>query len=307
VTAPKIAVVGGHGKWGRNIVSTLVQLGAHALVISRGTPEELSNHLLDVQGVAIAVPPLFQPGFALEGMMRGKPLFVEKPLALTIDTAMSLEAMANANKIPVIVDHVHIFNAAYERLRDLLGGQRIISVESTGGGPGPVRSAVSWSMGEAPEPALWDYGPHDVALVLDLMGSWDTLFDMSRTGTDAQANYGVGMSFERAIARLRFGNGFDVKTRKLVVSTTRGTEYLFDDGTVEKLFVDRAPALDIDPTPPLTRALQLFLRCVEGDAKALDDRRVGTSLGVRVVNTLAKCQALLTADAPPGGAHGSDR
>ena len=64
---------------------------ARAAAVARafGRWEELVEHA-DVDAVAIATPPRLQPAIAVGALGRGKPVFVEKPLAVDLDSAASM-------------------------------------------------------------------------------------------------------------------------------------------------------------------------------------------------------------------------
>ena len=116
----------------------------------------------DCDGVIVCTPPLTHAALVREAIAAGKPAMVEKPLCLDPDDARALDADVRRSGVPVLVNHIHLFGAAYEPLRAAIqrhGGVRGIVCEGSGFGPFRVDT-----------PALWDWGAHDVAVALDLVG-----------------------------------------------------------------------------------------------------------------------------------------
>src|SRR3990167_2374361 len=76
--------------------------------------------------------------------------------------ALELYKIANKSKSVVMVGHIYLHNPAFLEVKKLLkfvGKIQFISAE--GMNYGPIRSDVS---------ALWDWGPHDISMVIDLLG-----------------------------------------------------------------------------------------------------------------------------------------
>ena len=67
-----------------------------------GRWEELIEHA-DIDAVAIATPPRLQPAIAVRALERGKPVFVEKPLAADLDSAAAMLRQA-AGGPPAMID-----------------------------------------------------------------------------------------------------------------------------------------------------------------------------------------------------------
>jgi len=58
----------------------------------------------DVDAIAIATPPIYQPAIALAALSSGKPVFAEKPLAATIADAEKLVSAAESAGLANVVD-----------------------------------------------------------------------------------------------------------------------------------------------------------------------------------------------------------
>jgi predicted dehydrogenase len=159
----RLGVVG-TGPWGRNYARTIA--GMSEVTLARVAGRADWHDLVragDVDAMVVAVPPAAQPEIALAAIEAGRPLLLEKPLALSTEAAERIAAAAAAHSVLVMVDHVHLFHPAWEELKRA-AAQRgpVRSIEAAAGGPGPYRAGVS---------TLWDWGPHDVAMCLDLLGA----------------------------------------------------------------------------------------------------------------------------------------
>ncbi len=117
----------------------------------------------DCDAVIIATPPATHPEIVEACLNARRPCVVEKPLCLDVSTAERLHARSSASGVPVLVNHVHLFDPFYMALKQatLESGEPIQLIVSEGSDLGPFRPETS---------ALWDWGPHEVSLCLDLMG-----------------------------------------------------------------------------------------------------------------------------------------
>jgi predicted dehydrogenase len=86
--------------------------------------EELVDHD-SVSAVAIAVPPDLQPAMARRALERGKPVFVEKPLAPDLAAAGDLLATAQRSGRPHMIDFNFPELSTWQRAKDMIAGGEI--------------------------------------------------------------------------------------------------------------------------------------------------------------------------------------
>lgn len=301
----RLALVGA-GPWGRNIVRTMAAMnGVELAVVASRNPEtadwtELGTRVVrdwreaiaaDVDGVVVATPPATHAEIALAAIAKGRAVLIEKPLAMNVEEAERVLDAAERADVLAGVDHVHLFHPAFRELkrraRDL-GAVR--AIEAAGGGHGPFR---------ADTPVLWDWGPHDVAMCLDLMGQRPAraeakIRERRRTPDGAGETVDMTLEFEHGVvANIVVGNIFSDKVRSFRVVFDGGSLIYRDHADMALAFVDRSGRendVDVSPEQPLTRALADF-------AGKIADRvrdRSGLALGVDVVRVLAECDAALT-------------
>ncbi len=267
-------MLGGTGRWGKNITRTIEALGGTSLAWSIGSKEDWKQKLKDDRpdAVAIATPATTHAAMALEAIGQDIPVFIEKPMATTVADAEAIRDAAAKKNIQVMVDHVHLFNPVWRELkrhRAELGDLR--TAESEAGNAGPFRDDIT---------PLWDWGPHDVSLAIDLAGSPPR--DVSG-GADAEGNDRIELEFASGLVwKARVGSRFAVKTRKVLLRGQQAEAVWDDLDKVPLLIGGRRIACAGDPS--LTTAIREFADAV---AQRTAVRCSGAELGVEVVRVLA--------------------
>src|SRR5690606_37377313 len=125
-------------------------------------------------GVAIATPAETHHEVATAALAAGLDVFVEKPLALTYEDGLGILQAARKSDRIVMVGHVLEYHPAVVALRRLIAEGEL----------GKVRYLYSHrlSLGKVrrEENALWSFAPHDIAIILRLVGK--TPFQVTATG-----------------------------------------------------------------------------------------------------------------------------
>jgi len=269
----RVGVLGGSGKWGRSIVRTLEGLEGASIAWVAGSKDDWPGWLTSRRpdAVAIATPASLHAAHAVRVLECGLPVFVEKPMALSVADAERVRDAAQAGRLPVVVDHIHLFNPAWRELKRRLPELGAIrEVESEAGQEGPFRADVT---------PLWDWGPHDAALAIDLMGGPPSGVECAVT---PEGNHRAAMTFGSVTWRAHFGSKFKAKVRRAVVRGAKA-EAVWDDVTEPKLRIAGAPA-PFPAASPLTSALSEFLAAVGGGPVPSN-----AALGVEVARVLALC------------------
>ncbi len=134
-------------------------------------PTETVDEVLDadmVDAVVVATPTRTHHEIAAAALDRGLHTFVEKPLATSSAECRDLIQRAAANDVRLFVGHVFLHSAPVRKLRDLIDEGElgdVCYVSSTRLNLGPVRHDVN---------ALWDLAPHDISIILHLLGEQPT-------------------------------------------------------------------------------------------------------------------------------------
>ncbi len=322
---PKIAVLG-CGYWGKNLVRNFHQLGALGLVCDPGAsgrsmaadiapglevvPDiETAFRRADISGVAIATPAESHHRVSIQAMAAGKDVFVEKPLALDHCEGLDMKAKAEATGCVLMVGHLLEYHPGVLKLREMV----------TEGILGRVNYIYSHRLNfgkvRTEENALWSFAPHDIAVMLRLVG------EMPLEVTCVGGNYITPNLADVTMSCLRFRSGLrghifvswlnPFKEQKLVVVGDKKMAVFNDVSASDKLMLynqrveirDRVPFLhngdavpvEIDVAEPLRNECQHFLDCVRERKQPLTDGQ----RGVDVLKVLEACQLSLEKGGDP--------
>jgi predicted dehydrogenase len=292
----RLALIG-CGRWGKNYFGASIQSGECKVTrvagANNGWPNDLParewRKLLDapVDAFVIATPPDSHEEIALELLSRGRPVMIEKPIALSVEATCRITAAAVRAKVPLLVNHIHLFAPAYEALRERVRDWTSPAVIGAGGGPGPVRDYS----------ALWDYGPHDVAMFLGLAQSKP----VSHVNADrVGGEYRISLRAGDATGLIRVWNDAE-KMRILSVLGPRDQLVTYDDAdpASSKLMFDGVP-IPVADERPLTRAVGAFARAVR---TGQTDWRFDPILAVEVTKVLALADRSASAKEHADGHH----
>lgn len=171
----------GCGLWGRNHLRVLDELGVLAAVcdpdvqrlseieatypgVSVETDLERLLGRPDIKGLIVASPAATHAHVALRALEAGKDVLVEKPMALAPREGETLVATAARLGRILAVGHVLEYHPAVTKLRELIAEGalgRIWYLYSNRLNLGRIRTE---------ENALWSFAPHDIAIMLRLLG-----------------------------------------------------------------------------------------------------------------------------------------
>lgn len=318
-----VAVIG-CGHWGKNLVRNFNQLDALAAVCDatpagRARAAELAPHtpVVDdveqvlaqpgISGVVIATPAETHYALVSQALAAGKDVFVEKPLALTYQQGDALVKLAKKQNRILMVGHVLEYHPAVVKLLELVNSGEL----------GKVRYIYSnrLSLGKIrrEENILWSFAPHDVAVILRLVGSLPFQV-IACGGSYVQPNIA-----DVTVTNLLFDNGVRAhiyvswlhpfKEQRLVVI---GTEKMasFDDVAKRLVLYDqRVEIQEGEPVPikgkgdevpfaadePLRLECQAFLQAMATREPPVTD---GDS-GLRVLKVLQAGQRSLVMNGEP--------
>ena len=172
----------GCGYWGQNLVRNFSELGAlagvcearsdgrdRARAIAPGVRllSDLDEALSDGAPIVIATPAETHHALARRALLSGRDVFVEKPLALTVEQGNELVALAAEGDRILMVGHVLEYHPGVRRLMELVNSElgELYYLSSNRLSLGKVRRE---------ENILWSFAPHDVALILRIVGDLPT-------------------------------------------------------------------------------------------------------------------------------------
>jgi UDP-2-acetamido-3-amino-2,3-dideoxy-glucuronate N-acetyltransferase len=313
-----IAVVG-NGYWGRNLVRNFFELGALGIVCDGNPDVEASVlekypsvrftrdysevlELSSIDAVVLATPAATHFEMARRALLAGKDVFVEKPLALKASDGADLVDLAARKGRILMVGHILQYHPAVLKLKELI----------TSGDIGRVQYMYSNRLNigkiRTEENILWSFAPHDISVILSLLGEEPT--EVRCTG-GSHLNQGVA---DVTLTDLAFPSGAKAhifvswlhpfKEQRLVVV---GSEKMvvFDDAAANKLVVyphrvewkNRIPTavkadgcpVALDAVEPLKEECRAFLTAIATRVHPTTDGQEG----LRVLRLLNACQESL--------------
>ena len=299
-TLPKVAVIG-CGYWGKNLVRNFAEIGALTAICddNANTAQTIASQCqvaaLDLEtivsaagidAVAIATPVKTHFDIAKKALLAGKHVFVEKPLALQVEDAETLKSLSEQQARVLMVGHLLQYHPAFLQLKKLaMQGElgRLRHIYSQRLNLGKIRRE---------ENILWSFAPHDISMILALVGSEPD--QVSASGgfflhsqiADVTTTHMFFPGGENAQVFVSWLHPY--KEQKLVVV---GDEVMavFDDAQEweRKLLLyqhkmrwqDGLPTFDkaeakpvkLVPAEPLRQELEHFLACIKGETNCRTD------------------------------------
>lgn len=315
---PRVALLG-CGYWGRNLMRNFHALGALAAVCDPDTatagpiveqygvalrPVDAVIADPEIDAVVIAAPAELHFALARRALDGGKHVFVEKPLALTLDEGGLLVQAAAAHDRILMVGHLLQYHPVFERLTQIVREGRLGRLQYI------YSNRLNLGKVRREENILWSFAPHDISMILCLAGEAPS--EVSAMG----ASYLHEMIADVTTTHLAFANGIRAhlfvswlhpfKEQKLVVVGDNGMA-VFDDGQPweRKLLVyphriqwidgrpepskAEAEAVRVEPAEPLARECSHFLDCVRTGGRP----RTDGAEGLRVLAVLQAAQRSL--------------
>lgn len=269
----------GVGRWGKNYLRTIGGMKNCRLVAVRTHDFDEIPKLKSVDGVIIATPAETHFAIAKFFLEKGYPILVEKPVTTSLTQAKELLAISKRVRKPVLVGHIYLYHPAFEKMLKILPKiGKLRSIESIGCQIGPFRDDVS---------ALWDWGPHDVAMCLSVVKQMPLSIDASPLDKDTKDPTNADMILLKmtfpsgVVSHTIIGRKSPVKKRRMKLVGEKGT-LVFDDTRKNKF-----------QETPLEREINDFISAIHGRKPRSD-----ISLGVRVTRILAAAQRSLKKGRP---------
>ncbi|MFL2932381.1 MAG: Gfo/Idh/MocA family protein [bacterium] len=298
----KLALIG-CGRWGKiyaKTVSRLENIEISALCTSNienrkfvGNSCHIFSNWEDVfsinyiDALILAVPPLVQFKILAANTNIKIPVMLEKPLALSSEQSVEIESLYSKENIVSLVDHTYLFHPAYTTLKENLPSIGMIkNIVTKGGSFGPFREHT---------PPLWDYGPHDLSMCLDIVKEYPNHISSNRISSQIREKnleevWEINLKFPNGIhTKSTVGNGMKEKIRTIEINGDNGS-LIFDDLDKDKLKISKNSKCTKICIPnenklPLDIVIETFIKAVRGK----QDARLGLTLGSNIVTILEKC------------------
>jgi predicted dehydrogenase len=219
---PEATLVGLHDASADRAAQIAAEIGAPALA-----PEAV---IAAAEAVIIAAPTRFHYALAEQALAAGRHVFIEKPIAASLDEADRLIALAARQGRVLQVGHIERFSAAFRTVMGAPSGGRALSFEAVRAAPFRPRSL-------------------DVSVVLDLM-IHDLDLVMELAGGEPEAVEAVGAAIasdhpDFAVARLQFpgGRAASITASRVSLAMERRLRVLGTEGEMAVDFLTRSLAV----------------------------------------------------------------
>jgi predicted dehydrogenase len=314
----KYVAVVGCGYWGKNLVRNFAELGV-LRVICDACHQSLEKFkeqygvegvtdfsqvlsMSDVRAVVIATPAITHAGLVMQALAAGKDVFVEKPLALTLEDALSIQAAARESGRIVMVGHLLEYHPALVKLRSLVAEGKIGKLQYI------YSNRLSFGKVRTEENVLWSFAPHDICAILGFVGKLPISVQSVGKNSLGQVEdfCTINLEFEDKIKAHIFVSWLHpFKEHRLVLVGDSGTAVFDDVSTDAKLAIyeqriewgNNIPVLKentktiipLETAEPLKLECQHFLSCIQTRKTPL----TGVQNGIDVLTVLQAAQLSL--------------
>jgi predicted dehydrogenase len=168
----------GCGYWGPNLIRNFSNLKTSKVLACADINENRLNHMKQlyptlrtttdfrelvadpgIDALVIATPVSSHYPVAREALEAGKHVFVEKPLAQSVDEGTKLVELAKRKERVLMVGHTFVYTAAVNKVKDLILDGELGDVYYV------ATSRVNLGIFQEDINVVWDLAPHDVSIM----------------------------------------------------------------------------------------------------------------------------------------------
>ena len=289
----KICVIGA-GRWGKNHIRTLFELGALGGVVDpdaqqRNKIKELfpqaacfdsleNAFQTNFDGYVVATPPVTHIDLTKDILKKKTPVLVEKPLTLSVEAGMKIQSLIKNLDGKLIVGHLLLFHPAIIKMKEMIEDGIIGDLQYI------YSNRLNLGVVRKEENVFWSFAPHDISLFQFFTESFPVEVQSSG-GAFIQKNI-----HDTTITYLKYPDGAQghiyvswlhpFKEHRLVIIGSKGSLH-FEDSAENKplLFYEKdsdpdlnllslknkpSRKIEYEQTLPLTNELKYFIDVVRG-------------------------------------------
>jgi predicted dehydrogenase len=299
---PKIGLVG-VGPWGRHILRDLNSLGAEVHAVAR-SPESIAR-ARDGEARSIVDDPEKLPADcdayvianrttshldAIEPLLpRGRPMFVEKPIAPDVARVKRLPDYARER---IFIMHKWRYHPG------VLEMQRIAASGDYGPVEGLRTFRLGWGNPHRDANSLWILAPHDFSIALQILGEVPTLVtaapdpaDLSGGGAIAHLRTRAGVPFSMELSA-----GHPSRLRRIMLRCRDALCQLDDSDyaaiRIHKIGETEPRVIRVSDELPLLAELRAFLDHVKGGPAPA----TGLAEEIKIIEQIARIEAMIRSE-----------
>ena len=322
--SPRVALIG-HGYWGKNLARVFHGLGCLEIVCE--TREETRREIESLYGVrttadyvavledptilavAIAAPAVQHYELAKQALLKGKDVYVEKPLALHASEGRDLGEIASREGRVLMVGHILEYHPAILKLKQWVREGELGRVQYI------YSSRLNLGKLRTEENILWSFAPHDISAICSL------LEEVPESVSSQGGSYITPNVFDTTMTTCRFRSGVNAhifvswlhpfKEQKLVIVGSKRMAVFNDVEPDRKLVLlshqidwrARVPVtskcaeevVELEKVEPLKTECSHFIECVKDRLNPYTDAKNG----VQVLEVLEACEQSLLEGGKP--------
>lgn len=288
-----LAIIG-IGRWGKNLLREFSKISSIRFCYHRGNPQTrawLKQHRPDIaiaasynqiitdptiDAVVIATPIKTHFELARKALAAGKHVFIEKPMAQTVQQAEELIKLAQKAGVILFVGYLFLYHPVFAKIKTILKKGRI------------RYAAFAWNKFGTFEEAL---GPnllsHELSIVFALFGKPKKIKVIGQ--------YGFVTDCDMLSLRMHFGHGFvcdlsinrisNIKNKSVTLATSKNV-YLWENDRLFKL--DNQKSLFKPLHYAAKTPLEIECREFVNSITYKKEPRTGGSFGLEVVKLISK-------------------
>jgi len=322
----KVGVIG-CGYWGPNLIRNFVQMSRTDVKIVADLDESRLEHMKklypaiettkdfndmlvdpEIEIIAVATPVHTHFRFASAALSANKHVFVEKPIAASVEEANDLIVMAEKYQRKLMVGHTFLYTSAVRKMKEIIDSGElgeIFYINSQRLNLGIFQQDIN---------VVWDLAPHDISIILFLLEE-----DPKSVNVVGAPHINNAIQ-DVAVLSMRFGGNRIAfiqtswldpdKIRKMTIvgskkmmvyNDVEATEKIriYDKGVEVPMHYDTYDEFHysykygdvliprIGGSEPLKTELNHFIDCIENDETPLSDGRNGLAV-VRILEASQK-------------------
>ena len=316
----KLGLIGG-GYWGKNLIREFNNTGIlHSICDTDSDSLKKYNELYpniktttswddvlnnnEISCVCISLPAHLHYSFAKKSLLAGKDVYVEKPITLDISEADELVKIAKEKNKILMVGHLLHYHPAIVKIKAMIKEGKIGKVKNI------IANRLSLGIFRQHENVLWSFAPHDISVILNLVGEMPT--SISCHGKD-HINKGIIdvtnsiLKFKEAYVNINVNWLNPYKEQKMSIVGEKGMiifddvskenkityfpkyiEYSSDIHSLPKPVKNNAENIEIDLSKsPLLLECEHFIECCKYRSTPITNGQEGVNV-LKVLNGLQK-------------------